>query len=171
MAAPTSFGVHVTVPETVAAHDDDRVADRSPAVLELVDPLVGQVEEVHHLVALLADVERPVLRMAVRDRREGLADDAVLVALVGLGDRFAGHHVQRGVEQQQETGTAGVDDTRLLQHRELFGRAVECPLAGVAGGVGATSTSDRPSSAAAVAAPALSRTTVRIVPSIGFNTA
>ena len=47
-------GVDVAVPGALAADDHDRVADRSPALLEIADPRVVELEEVHHLVPHLA---------------------------------------------------------------------------------------------------------------------
>ena len=45
-------GVHVAVPDAVAADDDDRVADRAPTPRGTpAIVVVGRVEEVHHLVA------------------------------------------------------------------------------------------------------------------------
>ena len=126
-------GVDVAVPEPVAADDHDRVADLAPALLEGVDPVVGEVEEVHHLVALLADVE-PAVGVGV-PMRDGLElGGGRAVALVGLGQWRAVDDVQRRVEQQQVAGTAGVDHTGVLEHREQLGRAVERLLAGRTGG-------------------------------------
>ena len=44
-------GVHVAVPDAVAADHDDRVAERVPRVAERRDLGIGRVEEVHDLVA------------------------------------------------------------------------------------------------------------------------
>src|SRR3954469_16489380 len=60
----------VTVPQTLTADDDDRVADLAPRLLELLDAVVGEVDEVHHLVSLLADVDTPVGRVAAGDEFE-----------------------------------------------------------------------------------------------------
>ena len=49
-------GVDVAVPDAVAADDHDRVADARPHVLERGDGLVRRLEEVHDLVAQVADV-------------------------------------------------------------------------------------------------------------------
>ena len=87
----------------------------------------------------------------------------------GIGERVAGDDVQRRVEQQQEAGTTGVDDAGVLEHRQQFGRVVERPLAGLARRtqhVDERRTLGRPRPCAA---SAHSRTTVRIVPSIGLQ--
>ena len=109
----------------------------------------------------------------MRDRlnRAPLRPGAVLGRLgVGFGQGRAVDHVQRGVEQQQEAGPAGVDDAGVLEHGQQVGRAVERGLPAPRA-ASSTSTSARPSADAAFAASADSRTTVRIVPSIGFSTA
>ena len=129
---PDLVGVHVTVPESVAADHDDRVTDLAPAFLELADVLVGQVEEVHHLVALLADIEfAGGVGVTMRDEVEGLTD-RTRRAVVGLGDRqrFTVDDVEHRIQQQQEPGSAGIDDTGVLQHLQLLGRVVEGELAG-----------------------------------------
>ena len=126
-------GVDVAVPEPVAADHDDRVADLAPTVLEGVDPLVGEVEEVHHLVALLADVEPAVgVCMPMRDSLE--LGGGGPVTFIGLGQWRAVDDVQRRVEQQEVAGTAGVDHTCVLEDGQQLGRAVERLLAGRAGG-------------------------------------
>ena len=61
--------VDVAVPEAVAADDDDRVADRTPALLERLDPVVDEIHEVHDLVPLLADVELARRRPTTDGRR------------------------------------------------------------------------------------------------------
>jgi hypothetical protein len=162
-------GVDVAVPQAVAADDDDRVADRSPPLLEGLDARRRQVEEVHDLVALLAHVELSVdVGVAVRDGRELLLGETTLVGR--FGQRLAVDDVERRVEEQEIAGATGVDDACVLQHRQQIGRAVERVLAGRPGGsdhVGER----RPSADATLAASADSRTTVRIVPSIGLSTA
>ena len=79
--------------------------------------------------------------------------------------------MQRGVEQQQEPGAAGIDHAGVLQHRQHVGRAVERRLAGGAGGVQHVGQRLAAVGGRACAPSAASRTTVRIVPSIGFSTA
>ena len=97
--------------------------------------------------------------------------DRVVVGVGGLGQRLAVDDVQRRVEQQQEAGAAGIDDAGVLQHRQQLGRAGQRMTARHRGRARSTVDSDTPSAAAAVAASADSRTTVRMVPSIGFSTA
>src|SRR5690606_2629776 len=52
---PDVVGVDVAVPDAVAAHDDDRVADAGPHVLEPGDGLVRRLQQVHDLVAQVGD--------------------------------------------------------------------------------------------------------------------
>ena len=127
-------------------------------------------QEVHHLVALLADVELAVdADVPMGDRLE-LRRPLGPVALVGLGQRLAVDDVQRGVEQQQEPGAAGVDDAGVLEHRQQLGRAGRAPRRPASRAARSTVDQRRarrppPPSAAS----ALSRTTVRIVPSTGLQ--
>ena len=90
--------------------------------------------------------------------------------LGGLGHRATVGDVEQHVEQEQEPGASGVDHAGLLEHREHVRGAFErigapCP------GRLQHATRSPPSSAAATAASADSRTTVRIVPSTGRITA
>ena len=55
MAAADVVGVDVAVPHPVAPDDDDGVADAGPHVLEPFDGVVGRGEQVHDLVAEIAD--------------------------------------------------------------------------------------------------------------------
>ena len=110
-------GVDVAVPDPVAAHHDDGVADAGPHVLERRDGLVGRLEEVHDLVAQVAHaVAVPALAVgddvADRDHRR-------------LGHAAAVDDVEEDVEEQQEAGAPGVDDAGLGQHRQHLGRALE----------------------------------------------
>ena len=133
---------------------------------------VGEVAEEHHLVALLTDVELAVEPDAVGDgagRRRRTAPASVVGRR--LGQRFAVDDVEGGVEQQQVAGAAGVDDTGVGAAPAAGRRAGERRPAGVARRTehagqrlaGGGRRGGRPS--------ALSRTTVRIVPSIGLSTA
>ena len=137
--------------------------------LERLDAIVDQVDEVHHLVAQLADVDAAVHGVTMRDHLELLGGGSI--ALVGFGQRLAIDDVQRGVEEQQEPGASGVDDAGVLQHREQLGRVVERRLAGCTCGAQHAHQARRLRPPPLVAASADSRTTVRIVPSIGFSTA
>ena len=113
-------GVHVAVPEAVAADDDDRVAEVAPRGLEAVDAVVGRLEEVHHLVAEVGDAASPPRRSP----SPACAPTAMLrVHLLGRGQRAVGHHVEARGEQQLEPATAGVDDAGLPQHRQQVGGA------------------------------------------------
>ncbi len=79
--------------------------------------------------------------------------------------------MQGGVEQQQEPGAAGVDDAGVGEHRQQLGRPGERLPAGVARR--AEHAGQRAAAVGRLRAPppALSRTTVRIVPSTGLSTA
>ena len=126
--------VHVTVPQAVTTDDHDRVTDRSPPLLEVVDAVIEQVEEVHDLVALLAHIELALGgRRAMGDRLERGTGQIIVGVRARLGQGVAGDHVERRVEQEQEPGPAGIDHAGLLEHRQLFGCVVQGPLAGLAG--------------------------------------
>jgi hypothetical protein len=120
-------GVDVAVPQSVAAYDDDRVPDRAPAGLELVDALVGEVHEVHHLVPLLAHVEiAGMARGPMGDRCEHVAHGTGRAVVgFGLGERVARHDVQCGVEHQEIAGPARVDHAGVLQDRQEIGGPLE----------------------------------------------
>ena len=112
---PDVVGVDVAVVEAVATDDDDGVTDARPHLSKGVHLVVLGVEEVHHLVA------------QVRDR--GLAGLGLLVHVDRdrIGRRrdrqgIMGDHAAERVEEQQQTRTTRVDDTGLLQYRELLGR-------------------------------------------------
>ena len=140
-------------------------------LLELLDAGVGEVAQEHHLVALLADVELAVDPGRAPGNGLERGADGRPGRLVGHRQRLAVDDVQGGVEQQQEPGPAGVDDTGVLQHRQQVGRRGERARARRRGRPAGPPPRSPPSAAAPSAAAALSRTTVRIVPSIGFSTA
>ena len=58
--------VDVAVPQPVPPDHHDGVADARPHLLEGLDGVVGRVQQVHHLVAQVADIVR---RRAARLRR------------------------------------------------------------------------------------------------------
>ena len=79
-------GVDVAVPDPVAADDDDRVADLPPALLEVLDAVVGEVAEEHHLVSIASTglrfaspLSAASLRLAA-DARPGRASPRVASA-------------------------------------------------------------------------------------------
>ena len=119
-------GVDVTVPDPVPADHDDGVADRSPSLLEILDAVVAQIAEEHHLVARVAGGELGIGRAPTGASRRPL--------LRRLGERLAVDHVERGVEEQQVPGAAGVDHAGLLQHRQQIRRRLEGGPTGVASG-------------------------------------
>ena len=99
-------GVDVAVPQPVAADDDDGVADAGPHLLEGLDGVVGRVEQVHHLVAQVADRHAPRRRPprgraspapAPVERGEVRGLDAG-----GLGQGAAVEHEEEGVEEEEE---------------------------------------------------------------------
>ena len=115
MAAPMSLVWTWQFQMPVAADDDDRVADRAPALLEVLDPVVGEVAEEHHLVPLSPAASPPARRRS----RPGAGDRSPPER---LGQRLAVDHVQGGVEEQQVPGAAGVDHAGVLQHRQQVRR-------------------------------------------------
>ena len=74
-------GVDVAIPQPVPAHHHDRVTQRVPGHLEVVDVLVGRREQEHHLVAGAGGIVHVVaavavemavqLRTLLRDRVQG----------------------------------------------------------------------------------------------------
>ena len=58
--------VDVEVPDAVAADHHDRITDLSPGRLERLDAVVGQLEEVHHLVTEVANVAGAVADESVQ---------------------------------------------------------------------------------------------------------
>ena len=110
--------MHVAVPEPVASDDDDRVTDLAPRLLEGPDVVVDEIEEVHHLVALLADVET-LGALAMGDGGERLG--ARPLGLIGLRQRLAIDNVEGRVEEQQVAGASGVDDPCIGEHGQQLG--------------------------------------------------
>jgi hypothetical protein len=123
--------VDVAVPDPVAAHDDDGVADAGPHVLEGRDGVVVRLQEVHHLVAEVGDV---AVLAALGVAGEGLGEHRP-IDLDGFGDRATVGDVEEHVEQQQEAGATGVDHACVLEDREHLGRPLEGIGAPGAGGV------------------------------------
>ena len=115
-------GVDVAVPQAIPAYDDDGVADARPDLLEVLHGVVGGMQEVHHLVAQVADRAgvagpgvggvRPTGASWVGGRHSG-----------GLWQRAAVQHEQERIEEEEETGASGVDHAGLGQHRQHLGRA------------------------------------------------
>ena len=112
------IGVDVAVPQAVAAHHDDGVADAGPHVLEGRDGLVVGFEHVHDFVTEVAD-RRPLgLDVPPQRRTDGRRGRERL----RLGHRPTIHDVKEDVEQQDVARGAGVNDPRLLQHGQQLGR-------------------------------------------------
>ena len=149
------IGVDMAIPQPVAAHHHNRVAQGIPGSLELVDVLIGRREQVHHLVAsarrivhvmtaAIAGVEVTVQFGALLsdriDRVTGQVGASVPVSDDGshLGrqvdlvrQRAPVDHAQQCVEQQQVTGGTRVDHTGVGQHRELLRGCLQRCLAGL----------------------------------------
>jgi hypothetical protein len=115
-------GVDVAVPHAVAADDHDGVADAGPHLLERPDGVVGRLEQVHDLVAEVADVVRLVVLVLGQPVEVGRRR----VLEVGrLGHGAAVDDVEQRVDEQEEAGAAGVDHAGVLQDRQQFGGAGE----------------------------------------------
>ena len=152
-------GVDVAVPDAVAADDDDRVAERAPRVLERGDRRVGRVEQVHHLVAQAGDVVAAEVRLDRRGREPQRR----------LGDRPAVDDLEeRGASSSVKPLPPASTTPALAQHREQVGSAGDGGVGGL-GRVREQRGEVAPGSASI--ASAVSRTTVRIVPSTGRSTA
>ena len=106
----------VHVPEPVAAHHEQRVAQRLQGHLEKVGRRVVGLQEVHHLV------RRAVLgSLRLRGRaRLGQRSTWWLAHRVLAGDRS-----NQRVQQDGEATAARVDDARAAQGLELVGRTVQ----------------------------------------------
>ena len=89
---------------------------------------------------------------------------------IGFGERAFVDDVERRIEKEQETRTAGVDHTGIGEHLEQGRRALQRLAPFGAGGI-EDAEQIGADSAAATAASLDSRTTVRIVPSTGLPTA
>ena len=126
---PDVVGVDVAVPDAVATDHDDGIPDAGPHVLERRDRLVGCLEEVHHLVAEVADTVGAGRGLPVRHDRAVVGRDR------RLGDASAVDDVEQDVEQQQEPAPARIDHPRLLQDRQQLGRVGEGLRSPPAGGV------------------------------------
>ena len=150
----------MAVPQSVAADNHDRVADRRPCIFESLDGFVGRFEEVHDLVAKLVDSFLTV-RQSERDAvTERVGWKVVAGGLDGRNGSSV-EMVKERIEEHDVAGAAGVDDTSSVE-----ASATAAPSRAVC----TTSRSDAVSGSAA-AASAAPRATVRIVPSIGFMTA
>jgi hypothetical protein len=116
--------VHVDVPfaagRGVDTHDDEAVAQRGEAVVQaFYGVLVAVGQEVLDLAARAG-------RRLVRQVLAGVVM-AVLVATgqCGSGRLDAGHRRHQCVEDETETGPAGVDHAGFAEDRELVGRRLE----------------------------------------------
>ena len=98
-------GVDMAVPDTVAAHDHDGVAERRPRLPEVLDRPIGSVEEEHHLVPGSFRAVGPMVvgpRSTDRDHQLGWIRQGTTV---DCG--------QDGVEEEQEAATTGVHDAGI----------------------------------------------------------
>ena len=121
-------GVDVAVVEPVSAHHDDGVPDAGPDLLESGDGLVRSLEQVHDLVAQLADVTSD-------GGRRGCVRDLDRVGRGRHRQRAIRDDVAEGVEQEQEAGATRVDDAGLLERREQIGRRRQRQLGADPGGL------------------------------------
>ena len=109
----------VAVEDAVAADDHDRIADLGPRGLEAGDRFVGRIEQEHDLVAQVGNrgfviVAIGSLHLEFRRRLH-----------IGFGERAFVDDVQRRVEKEQETRTAGVDHTGIGEDLEQGRRALQ----------------------------------------------
>ena len=167
------IGVDVAVPQAVPADHHDRVAEAGPHLLERRDGLVGRLEQVHDLVAQAGQVGVGIVARR-RPRRPGAS---------GLtGPKVtSGSSGGRGIGRPSSTESRASNSSRKPVPPASTTPA--CSRTGRSDGVrarasaapareaSATSTSDLPASAAALASSAAPRATVRMVPSTGRITA
>ena len=111
--------VDVAVKDAVAADDHDRIADLGPRGLEAGDRFVGRIEQEHDLVAQVGNrgfviVAIGTLHLEFRRRLH-----------IGFGERAFVDDVERRIEKEQETRTAGVDHTGIGEHLEQGRRALQ----------------------------------------------
>ena len=104
----------------------DGVADARPHLFEGLDRIVGRAEEVHDLVAQVADgvlARRPHHRRPRRVAVEGA--EVRCLDPRGLGQGPAVEHEEERIEQEQVAGAAGVHHAGLGQDGQHLGRAGE----------------------------------------------
>ena len=155
-------GVHVGVPDPVAADHDDRVADRVPRLLEGGDGVVGGVEEVHDLVAQTRPRRRRASgRRPRRGWRPGSARGAV------------GRPRRSGTRRASSVKPRPPASTTPASLRTGSRSGVRSTAAFVAAPTPSSrvASAASPAPRAASAASAAARATVRIVPSTGRTTA
>jgi len=110
-------GVDVAVPRAVAAHYHDRVTQLVPAGLEVVEHVVGGVEQEHDLVARPARPPGVLVALVALWRRRARQEAG---GSRRLGYRAAVDHVEKNLEQQHQAGTSGIDHPGLGQHGQQF---------------------------------------------------
>ncbi|CAB4788814.1 unannotated protein [freshwater metagenome] len=118
---PTNVvGVDVAVVETLATHNHDGVTNTGPHFLEGRHLGVLGVEEIHDFVAQVGNAALAVLLA----RLLGVHLDGVEFG--GNRQRVTSDDVTKGVEQQEQSSAAGVNDAGLLENGKLFGGVGQC---------------------------------------------
>ena len=149
---------------------DDRVADARPHLLEVGDRVVGGLEEVHDLVAQVAQAAlrlRAAAGVAGHGQRPQVGASARAARAAGRPSTTQ----QEGVEEQQVAGAAGVDHPGPGQDLEQLGGPGQ-RLGRPASGRPRPPATRSPSWRRADSAPSpAARATVRMVPSTGRTTA
>ena len=164
-------GVDVAVPQPVAADHHDGVAEAGPHLLEGGDGLVGCLQEVHHLVTQAGQGGIGLI-VGGRSRRTSARPPALTSGSSGgTGMGRPSSDGQQGVEEQQESGAAGVDHTGLFEHGKERGRQGRERRPHRPGPLRPPPPATLRPSAAALAPSAAPRATVRMVPSTGRMTA
>lgn len=122
--------VDVHVPQSVAAADHQRVAERAEPPAQRGQGLVGCVEQVDDLEGGVAGAGRPDVHLAALDGPEVAAQRDRAHRLLpgdGVGER---------AEDGDQPAPAGVHHPVLGQHGELFGGVPQRVPGGPVGGVG-----------------------------------
>ena len=192
--------VGVDVPLAVAADDEHRVAELDEAGAQRVHGgVVGVAQEVHHLElrdALDLDATGRSRRAEGRAPGVGSAPGAAVRGVGPGAGPLTGADPLEALEEHDEPGSPGVDDTGAGEHLELLGRVLERHTGGLQtprarrrarsrahrlprghprrGHGRRRTTAYGPGvrdPAACAAASAIARATVRIVPSLGSVTA
>ena len=130
----------------------------------------SEVEEVHHLVAQLADVDPAVVRAPASDQRELLGQTARRPRRAA-GSGSPSTTCRAASSSSMNPAPPASTTPASFSTGEQLGRVVERRLAGRAGGAQHADEAGALGRRGRRGASADSRTTVRIVPSTGFSTA
>ena len=85
------IGVNVAVVNAVATHDNNRVTNLSPGVLEFLQLRVFKIKQEHDFVTQLADINAAVAGMTQCNFFKLLCRRAVVI--IWLGQRFASYNI------------------------------------------------------------------------------